>query len=328
MAIQRYGSERNRWLCYDGATYPYWFIDSDKDRACSEEEATYPNRFVSFTPRLLKATYNFQMAKKDPGAFAHNAKYILQLLHDSLLDVNDGLVIPVDDSDLVRTDTGHFNGASDAARYWDEDEAVTQSCSRCHSGAPGYRFFVQYGVGLEVPETANGLECATCHTSFGTDFDVLAVEKTHFPGGKVLALEGDDNLCVNCHSGRASTATINAAINAGGPLSFQNVHYLPAAGTLYGAEAGVGYQYEGKAYATRLTHQGGTRCTTCHAPVETNHTFRIEDAYATRCDACHGDESQAREIRVVHTADYDRDGNVSEPLADEVDGMAKKVSRS
>jgi hypothetical protein len=37
--------------------------------------------------RLVKTTYNYQMSVKDPGAFAHNAKYILQILCNSILDV-------------------------------------------------------------------------------------------------------------------------------------------------------------------------------------------------------------------------------------------------
>ena len=33
---------------------------------------------AAWTPRLLKAAYNYQVASKDPGTFAHNAKYIIQ----------------------------------------------------------------------------------------------------------------------------------------------------------------------------------------------------------------------------------------------------------
>ena len=43
--------------------------------------------FASWTPRLLKAAYNYQWFSKDPGAFAHNPKYVLQFLYDSLKDV-------------------------------------------------------------------------------------------------------------------------------------------------------------------------------------------------------------------------------------------------
>jgi len=36
---------------------------------------------------LLKAAYNYQYSQKDPGAFAHNGPYILQILYDSLEDI-------------------------------------------------------------------------------------------------------------------------------------------------------------------------------------------------------------------------------------------------
>ena len=41
-----------------------------------------PNRYRSWTPRLLKAAYNYQVVSKDPGAYTHNPTYALQLLHD------------------------------------------------------------------------------------------------------------------------------------------------------------------------------------------------------------------------------------------------------
>jgi hypothetical protein len=43
----------------------------------------YPN----WTARLLKAAYNYQVSIKDPGAFAHGNKYIVQLLYDSIEDL-------------------------------------------------------------------------------------------------------------------------------------------------------------------------------------------------------------------------------------------------
>ena len=113
--------------------------------------------------------YNFQLASKDPGAFAHNAKYVIELLHDAVADVNTGLVAKVDLSKAVRNDVGHFNGASEAARHWDSGEQVDATCSGCHGGQEGFRFYVQYGVGHVVPETANGLECQTCHDKSRVD---------------------------------------------------------------------------------------------------------------------------------------------------------------
>ncbi len=324
-AIMRYGAEDNLWVCYDLHTYPYFFTDTDKNGACDEAEAVFPNRYQAFTPRLVKAAYNFQMATKDPGAFAHNGKYIIELLHDALQDLNQGLTVPFDLTDLVRTDVGHFDGASEAARHWDADEAVSASCSRCHSGSAGFRFYVEYGGALEVEEPANGLDCATCHTTFGDAFALVEVGATTFPGGRTLPLEGEDNLCSTCHSGRASKATIDAAIAAnaqsGAPLNFQNVHYLAAAGTLLGSLAQVGYEFDDRVYSRRLVHDSGSQCTTCHDASESNHTFAIADVWSVRCDLCHGDADGPEGVRVVHLADYDGDGDTGTSLATELSGL-------
>jgi hypothetical protein len=73
---------------YDGHTHPYFFKDSDGDGAIGEGEAKMPNKYASWTPRLLKAAYNYQFVAKDPGAYAHNAPYVIQLMHDSLADLS------------------------------------------------------------------------------------------------------------------------------------------------------------------------------------------------------------------------------------------------
>ena len=44
---------------------------------------------------MMKASFNVQMWHKEPGAWAHNTPYILQLLHDS-----------VDDLQLAAVDNG------------------------------------------------------------------------------------------------------------------------------------------------------------------------------------------------------------------------------
>lgn len=322
--LQRYGAERAQPLCYANA-HPYWFRDGDGNGTCSTTESVSSNAYASWTPRLQKAAFNYQLARVDPGAFAHNAKYILQLLHDSIQSLNGALIDPFDTSRLVRNDPGHFNGASKAARNWDSSETVQASCSRCHSGAQGYRFFVQYGVGQAVPETANGLECATCHESFAPDYAVFVPARTWLPDGTTVSLPGQDNLCANCHIGRASKATLDTALAAGGAPRFQNVHYMPAAGTREGTLARAGYEYPGRTYAGRLSHMGGSQCTSCHVPGVSNHTFRVADVWSTRCETCHADQESAEQIRSVHLQDYDGDGNTTELLRAEVDGMAARL---
>jgi predicted CXXCH cytochrome family protein len=325
LAVQRYGAERNAPLCYSEATHPYWFADTDADGQCASAEAATDNAYDGWTARLVKATYNYQMATKDPGAFAHNAKYILELLYDSIEDLNLGLTVDIDVSRLVRGDSGHFDGSSEAARHWDADEAVEASCSRCHGGQEGFRFFVEHGTSIDVPETANGLECGTCHTSFGDEFAVLEVGSTTFPGGTRVEQPGFDNLCATCHSGRASKATVDAQI-ATGQLRFVNVHYLPAAGTKLGASAAIGYEYPERVYAGPLAHTGGAQCTSCHDPVASQHSFSIDDTWDARCGVCHADANGNPEnVRLMHLADYDGDTNVSESLREEIDGMALAV---
>ncbi len=71
-------------VLYDAESYPYFFSDTDKNGELSKKEAIYPNRYQMWTPRLLKAAYNYQFVEKDAGAYAHNPTYVLQLLHDSI----------------------------------------------------------------------------------------------------------------------------------------------------------------------------------------------------------------------------------------------------
>lgn len=324
-AIQAYAREKTVPTCYQAASYPYWFKDTNNDGLCGADEASPANGFKAWTPRLLKAAYNYQMASQDPGAFAHNAKYIIELMHDSVQDLNGAIVLKIDMSKSVRNDLGHFNGSSEAARNWDENDEVTASCSRCHGGAEGFRFFTQYGVGKQVQETANGLECSACHTSFGSTWDVLEVASVTYPSGVVRKDPGNDNLCSGCHSGRAAKPAVDATLKTSSPR-FINPHYLPAAATKLGSEVKGGYEYEGKAYAGPLTHMGGVQCTSCHDPIASQHSFLVEDAFEARCRNCHADAlGKAENIRLTHLGDYDGDGNAKETLRAELEGLAAQL---
>jgi hypothetical protein len=87
-AIQAYAANvAGTPIVYDGQTYPYFFTDTDGDGSPDPEETAFTNRYASWTPRLLRAAYNYQYAMKDPGAFAHNPKYVLQVLYDSTADL-------------------------------------------------------------------------------------------------------------------------------------------------------------------------------------------------------------------------------------------------
>ncbi|MEX0598987.1 MAG: hypothetical protein WD205_00010, partial [Rhodothermales bacterium] len=84
-AIQAYALQVSGTpIGYASGKFPYFFNDTDGDGRISSEEAAMANRYASWTPRLLKAAYNYQFVAKDPGAYTHNPPYAMQLLYDSL----------------------------------------------------------------------------------------------------------------------------------------------------------------------------------------------------------------------------------------------------
>jgi hypothetical protein len=74
-------------IVYDSHVHPYFYIDSNGNGKPDKEEVQAANRYNAWTPRLLKAAYNYQFVTKDPGAYAHNPTYTLQILYDSLADL-------------------------------------------------------------------------------------------------------------------------------------------------------------------------------------------------------------------------------------------------
>jgi hypothetical protein len=74
-------------IVYDGSANPYFFVDANKDGVADVDDKGAAVRYNAWTPRLLKAAYNFQYVHKDPGAFVHNPKYVIQFLIDSIADL-------------------------------------------------------------------------------------------------------------------------------------------------------------------------------------------------------------------------------------------------
>jgi hypothetical protein len=295
---------------------------------------------------LLKAAYNYQLSQKDPGGFAHGGKYIIQLLFDSIEDLNTEAV-----AGLNRDDHGHFQGSAEAFRHWDEDGEVSASCAKCHS-ADGLPMFFKEGVNITA-EISNGFQCETCHG--GGEWPArYPFTSVTFPSGKtVTTAEGDQSvLCMQCHQGRESGASLDAQITngltaaakayedavaaakeAGEPAPaemapddtilpgqrFLNVHYFAAGATRYGSEAGGGYEYAGKEYVGVFTHvEGFNTCTACHDA----HELEVK---TEQCFTCHAGVQDVHEIRKPATSgdpvDYDGDGDVSEGIFGEIETM-------
>ncbi|MBC7222739.1 MAG: hypothetical protein H5T59_00425 [Anaerolineae bacterium] len=325
-AIQAYAKDvAGTPIVYDAHAYPYFFVDTNGNGQVDEGEAVRDNRYNAWTGRLAKAAYNYQVSVKDPGAFAHGGKYIIQLLYDSIEDLNQALAEPVDLSTAHRIDAGHFAGSEEAFRHWDEEGVVPGSCSKCHT-ATGLPFYLREGVTVSQKPSA-GLDCTACHDDLAA-FTRYAVESVTFPSGAELdSGNPDSNLCLQCHQGRESTVSVNA-LTAGldedatsEKLRFLNVHYLAAGATLFGTDAKGAYEYEGKTYVGRLGHvEPFSTCTQCHSV----HGLKVQ---VEACGTCHqgveGEEDLVN-IRMGKT-DYDGDGDTSEGLAGEVETLREAL---
>lgn len=333
--IQKYALDKGgAEIKYDAATYPY-FMGADGK--------AYP----SWTPRLLKAAYNYQVSIKDPGAFAHGNKYIVQLLFDSISDLGG------DTSTLARTDAGHFAGDTMPFRDWDYDAegnpiyTVPFGCVKCHT-AQGLPTYLKDGgttvvtsngttaiTGLAPLPSSNGYMCTTCHNQ-ETFPERYAVASVVFPSGKTVSFGGkdadgkfvadDSNICISCHQGRESTTSMNNALRGkeadtvDPAVRFKNIHYFAAGATIFGNDVQGAYQYEGKAYVGQNMHASKdgkmNKCKDCH-------DVHALEPKVELCETCHStkDPTTIRETDV----DYDGDGDVTEGVKGEVDTLAEAL---
>jgi hypothetical protein len=332
-SIQAYASEvAGTALVYDSSAHPYFFIDTNENGETDEGEATRENSFNAWTPRLLKAGYNYQTSLKDPGAFAHGGKYIIQLLHDSIADLNESLSSPVNLEALHRDDPGHFQASSEAFRHWDADGLVPGSCSKCHTAGGLPQFLGEAsratdrvsGVTVALAPSS-GLNCATCHDDVAT-FTRFQIDGAKFPSNAVLSFgeANDNNLCIQCHQGREANRTVQDAIRRANvevdtvseTLSFRNPHYFAAGATLFGSEAAGAFQYDGKEYNGRFMHVPTfNTCTTCHDA----HALEIR---VQACAGCHPGADSLEDLRTIRQTNLDLDYDVSGA----VEGVGQEVA--
>ena len=331
-AIQAYATEVvGTGIVYDTHAYPYWFIDGNGDGELGEDEANFGNKFASFTGYLQIATYNYQVSLKDPGAYAHNPKYHIELLFDTIAVLNGEISEPIDLSEAHRNDPGHFDSTSEPYRHWDEDGEVDAGCVKCHT-ADGLPFFLEHGVTISM-EPADSMECSTCHSDVEniSEGELTIVNEVTFPSGNAITFGEEEpaNLCINCHQGRESNTSIQSHISNAGVedddvsenLSFRNPHYFAAGATLFGGEAEGGYQYEGMEYSGRFEHARRTdTCIGCHDP----HALELD---VERCMDCHDNVESEEDIPMIRldedydAVDYDGDGDLEEPILAEIESL-------
>jgi len=323
-AIQAYAVEVAGTPLGRGDGYPYFFIDTDGDGEISEEEGVRDNAYNAWTGNLVQATYNYQVSLSDPGSYAHNAVYHIQLLYDAIDALNAEISEPIDLTNNHRNEAGHFDVTADAFRHWDEDGVVSERCSRCHTDA-GLPFLLENGNTIRF-EPSNSLSCQTCHDSL-SEFSMIVVNEVEMPSGAVISFgeEEASNVCLACHQGRESGVSIDNSIaraavgddDISEALRFQNPHYFAAGATLFGADANGGYQYDGMDYSGRFEHvRRLDTCEGCHNV----HTLEIR---VSRCVDCH--EQAEEDVALIRAhpddatpVDYDGDGDLEEPLLAEI----------
>ncbi|HXX07296.1 MAG TPA: polyheme membrane-associated cytochrome C [Pseudolabrys sp.] len=221
---------------------------------------------------------------------------------------------------------GHFDRGSGAFHDWDKEKEIPAVCARCHS-ANGVPEYLREGKNAPAQHVKNGFACTNCHADLLT-YARYVVPKVTFPGGSTIdSGSNDSNLCMTCHQGRESTASVNKAIAGLNPdtpdpkLNFLHVHYFPAGATRFGTEVKVAYEYDGKKYVGRFTHMPNvSSCTDCHQP----HAGELK---IDRCGGCHDGIKTAADltnIRVSSRGDFDGNGK-EEGLAREIANLQAEL---
>lgn len=337
---------------------PYYFNDLDGDGQISREEQTRANAYTTFTPRLLAAAYNYQVAKKDPGGYTHNAKYLIQIVYDSIEDLASALnattvalqrpgdaPIPMLASAtplysdlqaslsatrvvdlgvierLHRNDSGHFDSTGRAWRNWDAAGAVPATCSTCHS-SDGFAFFLQHGTQI-AQAPSQGMTCTTCHVA-EDDFAVIDLEAVRFVSGATAAFDhSGDNLCMVCHQGRASGPTLDSRIRA---IPDDEVSSTLAFLNIHYAPAAAtrfGADVQGGYQYAGKEYVGfwphDADAATC-TQCHDPHNGRID---LPLCSDCHGSVGSVAEIRAFREFfdDFNGDGNTEQGTYYEIQSM-------
>jgi hypothetical protein len=89
-------------MVYDGGRYPYFFADANNDGLIDQDAEKKAVSYASWTPRLLKAVYNWKVVDADPGIYAHNPYYAFELLYDSVQDLASVEGMDVDMTGMLR----------------------------------------------------------------------------------------------------------------------------------------------------------------------------------------------------------------------------------
>ena len=233
----------------------------------------------------------------------------------------------------VWANSAHAQAQAVAFTHWNaaDPPEIPATCAKRHSTA-GFQDFV--GADGSAPGKVDapapiggGITCSACHNSATSTLSSVS-----FPSGIVLKGLGPEARCIACHQGRASKASVEAAIKTANAtdvdtpnkkLTLVNIHYGTAAATEFGAEVQSGYEYAGQTYAAKFEHVAGfNTCLGCHDP----HSLEIK---FTACQACHKNVNSLADLKNIRgpnsVADYNGKGNVAEGVYFEVAGLQTEL---
>lgn len=232
------------------------------------------------------------------GAVFHKAQYV----SDASLPVTCADCHGGTNTQAIRAQyagSAHADTAGEAWLHFDWRGANRSACARCHNGSA---FVEKLGSENDISNVFNKddilkpgevLACSACHTNVGTgalrtpseEFTINMTKSTvHYD------VVGASGLCVRCHSGRETGASIKDAADTTGQGIFFDSHYQPAAGTLYNKS---GYDYGLNATVSGHKTLGASingPCVSCHMAGK-NHSFA-----AAGCGTCHGTTAPALAI--------------------------------
>jgi hypothetical protein len=161
----------------------------------------------------------------------------------------------------------------------------------------------------------------------------LAVDATKAAAGTAVDITGTavGTCTINMNTITYTTWPQNWGTTIGGITSSATArnaaptsHNRPSALIFLGTTGQGGYEYASHTYSAKNAHAPEMpNCIYCHNP----HSLKVQ---VSRCADCHAqvdasDVTTTRDIRLSGTPDYDGDGNVTEGVRDELDGIKDKL---
>ncbi len=210
----------------------------------------YPNPdsagqcFTCHQSHLSAAHYYTMSSTQDPNAQT-NAEFVSKNYQNSCTSCHDPHKADKADAQERSDWAGSGHGDVTSPAWSTEDFKQSTSCIRCHT-ATGFKNFVTSNWTLPTTTWATAgdptrqvLACDACHSNYNFKNSVRSAGQFTAPYKVAWKLPdaSTSNICVACHTGRVNQSDINAVADFSN-ASFQNSHYMAAAGLMY---MSVGY---------------------------------------------------------------------------------------